>query len=243
MKEIRTGDVDWPAWIEGANDLGKVAKALSRETLIRGLMTQTGESRKIVTEMVDAADSMNEEGILVLTDGEPTTLRDALNRYVGWLEDQDDNEPILCGVVGSELTALLNYPWPGEEALIELHEDNPSLRLTVQRPDDEHLVVKIGDHEVAGANHDEHGWDGIQVVEETARAVHRAVLARVIADRPHHVQLNSTDRQAMLLWLERPNGSWSPEHGGRFSLDAVEGGGVLVRTRPYKYQPAPKTLT
>lgn len=74
----------------------------------------------------------------------------------------------------------------------------------------------------------------MELAETVARAVHRAVLVRVLADRDHHVQLNDTERRALIGFLERPNGSWTGQ--GRLSVDAVSGGGVLVRTRPYSHQ-------
>lgn len=64
----------------------------------------------------------------------------------------------------------------------------------------------------------------------------RSIKARIIPDREHHIQLNSTERRSLLAWMERPNGSWRPDGAYvRVSADAVEGGGVLIRTRPYRY--------
>lgn len=48
----------------------------------------------------------------------------------------------------------------------------------------------------------------------------------------HMVELSADDRRRLVAWLERPNGSLVFD---RVSFDAVEGGGVLVRTLPYQY--------
>lgn len=95
-----------PAVLEEA-DLEQATKALARETVIRHMVAETGEPREIVAEMVDAHASMDQEAVLNLTEGEPTTLRDALERYV---ESVRQN-----GVpAGAEydLEALLAYPYP-----------------------------------------------------------------------------------------------------------------------------------
>jgi hypothetical protein len=63
-------------------DIGKVVRAVVRETAIREMMAETGESREAVTTVADAAVSMDEEAVLDLMDGEPTTLSRALARYV-----------------------------------------------------------------------------------------------------------------------------------------------------------------
>lgn len=44
--------------------------------------------------------------------------------------------------------------------------------LEVRRPDDETLEVLIGGDVVMTANHDEHGWTGMEAVRDTARAVY-----------------------------------------------------------------------
>lgn len=230
-------------FLAGAPDLEMARAALSRETVIRQIMAETSEPRDIVTDMVDAARSMGEEAVLGLTDGEPTTLRDALSRYVEQLEGMGDvianPDP---GVIVDELNAILTYPWSQEEAVIALHDDNMSVKLEIGYPeDDEHVVIKVGGHEVARANHDEHGWEGMELSVSTAEAVHRAVLARVIADRDHHIQLSSAQVTELTMWLARVPRSGSVQIHDRLTVEAVEGGGILVRTRPYQYIPAPKT--
>lgn len=110
-EEIRTGDVNWSAWIEGAKDLDAVGRALSRETVIRAVMADSGETREIVADMIDAMKSMGSEAVLDLTEGEPTTLSDALSRYVDVLADRDEIIP--RDRVLSDLDAMLSYTWPG----------------------------------------------------------------------------------------------------------------------------------
>jgi len=228
--------------LEGEADLDALIRAVSRETVIRHAMAETGEGRTVVAEMLDATTSMGDEAVLDLMDGEPTTFRAAVQRYVEELEGRDELQP--RDRVVDDLTTLLNYPWRDEEERLALHQANRALMFRVDRPDDEHVRVTIGDNawELYSGSYDELGSSGMAAVENVAEAVYRAVLARVIPDRDHHVQLNSTDRRSLLAWLERPNGSWRPDTGNsRVTMDAVEGGGVLVRTRPYYFQHLPRT--
>lgn len=92
-------------------DIGKVVRAVVRETAIREMMAETGETREAVTTVADAAVSMNEEAVLDLMDGEPTTLGRGLARYVDELEKRDELQP-RDRIVG-ELDTLIRYPWPG----------------------------------------------------------------------------------------------------------------------------------
>lgn len=50
-------------------------------------------------------------------------------------------------------------------------------------------------------------------------------------NREHVAQLTPAERAALLEWLEHPNGSLSM---GRVTFEAVENGGLLVRTEPYR---------
>ena len=50
-----------------------------------------------------------------------------------------------------------------------------SLHITIVHPDDEHLNIEFNGEVVASANHDEHGWSGMDAVEKTARAIAEAV--------------------------------------------------------------------
>jgi len=109
-----------------APDLGRVTRALARETVLRQVMTETGESREIVADMIDAMDSMSEEAVLDLTDGEPTTLRDALSRYVERLNNlgNQKREEIYANIA-DELDTLLTYPWPVQQPGVHVDlEDN-----------------------------------------------------------------------------------------------------------------------
>jgi hypothetical protein len=54
---------------------------------------------------------------------------------------------------------------------------------------------------------------------------------------PEHIcELSYRDKEALREFLVRPNGAWiSSDPGWRVTVEAVEHGGVLVRTQPYKY--------
>lgn len=52
----------------------------------------------------------------------------------------------------------------------------------------------------------------------------------VLPDREHIVQLNADERESLRKFLEQPNGSWSAR---RATVEAVVGGGILIRTKPY----------
>jgi hypothetical protein len=241
--DARDPRIDLKEIIERADQAGldAVQTALTRETVIRKVMRDSGEPRDIVVEMIDAMQSMASEAVLDLMEGEPTTLRAALQRYVESLPEPDGTAADWD--VADDLSAILAYPWPEEEAVLALHEPNTSLKLTVSYPDDETVTVCIGSnlHEICHGTYDDLGSSGMSAMVNTAQAVHRAVLARVIADRDHHVQLSSTDRRSMLQWLERPSGAWTTDNPSRVTLNAVEGGGVLVRTRPYAHVDNPKS--
>lgn len=49
-------------------------------------------------------------------------------------------------------------------------------------------------------------------------------------DREHIVELGRAQRETLIEWLQNPNGS---HRAGRVTFEAVEGGGILVRTDPY----------
>jgi hypothetical protein len=48
------------------------------------------------------------------------------------------------------------------------------ISILIVHPDDEHLRIKVNGRTVATANHDEHGWSGMDAVEKTARAIAKA---------------------------------------------------------------------
>jgi hypothetical protein len=225
--------------LAGSEDLELVQAALVREKVIRNAMAQTGEGRETIVDMIDALASMDQEAVLSLTEGEPTTLADALRRYVNDLESRH-GDYVSPATVAEELGAILAYPWTGEEALVQLHNPHYGLALHVQEGEDRDLEIRMGNnrHLVYTVNWEDAGSGGQREAERVAEAVYRATLARVIADRDHHVQLSASDRRSLLAWLERPNGSWRPDDGGRISLDAA-GSGVIVRTRPFAHQYMP----
>lgn len=237
-----TGKMFLAETLAGVDDLDRVVRAVARERAIRDAMARTGEGREVVAEMIDALDSMSQEAVLELTDGEPTTMRDALSRYVDDLENQaTEMHP---ETVAANLTTILNYPWSGEEERVQLHNPHYGLALSMTRADNgEDLEIRMGNNRwLIATVRPEDSRSLFTVAQEVAEAVYRAVLARVIPDREHTIQMSSTDRRSMLAWLERPSGAWSPDGSNtRVSLNAVEGGGVLVRTRPYAFQTLPRT--
>lgn len=147
------------------DDLEEVKAALVREEVIRTVSAESGEDRQHVADLVDAMASMGQEEVLALTNGEPTTLRDGLQRYV---ESMDyDGAFVDPNVLASDLETLLAYPWPGAPELVCDYPEN-----------DEHLVITLGGQEVASASHDEHGWAGMEAVQTTAEAVYKALTSR-----------------------------------------------------------------
>ena len=94
------------------DDLDAVIRAVAREQAVRHGVAETGESREIVAEFLDAAVSMDQEAVLDLMEGEPTTLAAGLRRYVTDLEGRDELQP--RDRIVNELDTLLTYPWPGE---------------------------------------------------------------------------------------------------------------------------------
>jgi hypothetical protein len=49
----------------------------------------------------------------------------------------------------------------------------------------------------------------------------------------HIVQMSARDARLLEAWLKRPNGSLRLHSAWRVTFEAVQGGGVLVRTLPY----------
>lgn len=136
--------------LSGKEDLDAVIRAVARERVIRRGMAETGESREIVAETLDASISTGQEAVLNLMDGEPTTLRAGIQRYVQVLEAEmgegcpwDSEAKDVVAGIADELNSLLAYPWPVTSAA-------PGLK--VERPNDEILIVedptiqvKVGD--------------------------------------------------------------------------------------------------
>jgi hypothetical protein len=76
-------------------------------------------------------------------------------------------------------------------------------------------------------------WFGLLLdrYRDEVAAEYRSKVARIIPDREHIVKVQPRDMAALRQWLERPNGA----HGrleSRVTFEAVEDGGIWVRTRP-----------
>lgn len=112
----------------GELDLERVQAALVRERVIRDVMAQSGEERQHVADMLDAMESMGQEAVLELTDGEPTTLRDALRRYVEQMATQGEPSHEV-GAMLADLDAILGYPYPGAE--LDLTDDGHVMKISV----------------------------------------------------------------------------------------------------------------
>lgn len=52
--------------------------------------------------------------------------------------------------------------------------------LEINRPDDEHVVIRVNGEEVACADHDSDGWAGMQAVVSTALGIAKATDMKVI---------------------------------------------------------------
>lgn len=235
MDKVKTIPMMVRALLENADDLDAISRAVEREREIRIGMARTGEGREVVAEFLDAEAAMDDEAVLDLTEGQPTTLVDALSRYLTELEGRDELQP--RARVAGELAALLTYPWPEDERRIQLHNPHYGLALHIDEEEDRDLVIRMGSNrwEVARVNWEDAGSGGQRAAQAVAEAVYRATLARVIPDREHIVQLNAAETAQLRRWLDRgPSGS--VRVGKRLTMDAVEGGGMLVRTRPYSYQ-------
>jgi hypothetical protein len=220
--------------LSGIDDLDAVNRAVEREREIRIGMARTGQGREVVAEFLDAEAAMDEEAVLGLTEGQPTTLVDALRRYVEELEKQVTTDALDAA---ASLAALLAYPWPEDERRISLHNPHYGLALSINEEENRDLVIRMGSNrwEVARVNWEDAGSGGQRAAQAVAEAVYRATLARVIPDREHIVKLSSAQARDLAGFLERPSGSWSAD---RVTVEA-SGGGVWIRTRPYSFQHIP----
>lgn len=219
----------WQNYLAEVPDLDMAMRALVRERAIRDTMAKTGEGRETVVDMINALQAMDQEAVLDLAEGEPTTLIDALARYVRILETWD--EVIPRDRVAGDLDAILEYPWSGEEERIQLHHPHYGLDMKVETVEYGRTEIRMGGNRFLIANIT-HEADSADAVRETAQAVYRATLARVIADRDHSVQLSGPELAKFREFLDRPNGS--AVAGGRLTVDAC-GAGVIIRTRPYTW--------
>lgn len=137
--------------LAGADDLGAWRAALARETAVREVMAETGESREIVEEAIGAMDAMAGEAVLDLTEGEPTTLRDALERYVGVLEGRD--ELLARDWVLSDLAAILTYPFPETASGLAIDPED-SLKRVEGEPEGYHRreTITLADYPLMGSS-------------------------------------------------------------------------------------------
>lgn len=129
--------------LEREDDLEAVKRALVREDVIRTIMRDSGETHEIAAEMVDAASSMGQETVLDLTEGEPTTLKNALERFVDELGRRLEGDPgSTFGDVIEGLDRLLEYPWPPDPELARTRQDRDQLKAKLTRivPDREHIA-------------------------------------------------------------------------------------------------------
>jgi hypothetical protein len=188
VREVReAADMDHP-WIPGARadlirdaadlleappdlagmteaDLDTAQEALTQERVIRKVMRDTGEPRDIVVDMIEAMKSMADEAVLDLMEGEPTSLRAALQRYVDELEKRDELQP--RDRVVDDLSVLLNYRF-------RIASGGPGQELTYRWPGVD-LEVVVGDQVVETVYRSDERSLFI-LAEDVATAVHRALV-------------------------------------------------------------------
>lgn len=221
------------------DDLDAVTRAVEREREIRLGMARTGQGREVVAEFLDAQEGMDREAILDLTDGQPTTLVDALTRYLEELERRDELQP--RARVAGELAAILAFPWPEDERRVQLHNPHYGLALHISEEENRDLVIRMGSnrHEVYRVNWEDAGSGGQRECQAVAEAVYRATLARIIPDREHDVRLSGAELTELTMWLARVPRSGSVRIGDRLTLETY-GYGAMLRTRPYSHQSIPR---
>lgn len=239
MNRIKTSRDMVQALMENTDDLDAVTRAVEREREIRIGMARTGQGREVVAEFLDAQAAMTEEGVLDLTDGQPTTLVDALTRYLEELEGRDELQP--RARVAGELAAILAFPWPEDERRVQLHNPHYGLALHVTEEENRDLVIRMGNNraEVYRVNWEDAGSGGQRECQAVAEAVYRATLARVIPDREHDVRLSGAELTELTMWLARVPRSGSVRIGDRLTVESY-GNGVVLRTRPYGFQSIPR---
>lgn len=52
--------------------------------------------------------------------------------------------------------------------------------ITIKRPDEEHIEFYVGKKLVGDANHDEHGWSGMEATESLIRKMAKALKIKVV---------------------------------------------------------------
>lgn len=224
-------------FLAGVDDLDQCQRAVEREREIRIGMHRTGEGREVVAEFLDAQAAMDDVAVLDLTDGNPTTLVDALTRYLEELERRDELQP--RARVAGELAAILAFPWPEDERRVQLHDPHYGVALHISQEENRDLVIRMGSNrwEVARVNWEDAGSGGQLAAQAVAEAVYRATLARVIPDRAHDVRLSGAEARDLCQWLVQPYGS--ARIGDRLTVETY-GYGVMLRTRPYGFQSIPR---
>lgn len=224
------------AFLAGAPDLDAMERAIAREREIRIMMARSGQGRGPAADMIDVEQSMAEEAVLDLTDGEPTTLVDTLQRYLSELACRGELQP--RDQITTELEAILRFPWPEDERLVSLHNPHYGLMLHFRHDKNRDLIVQMGNErrEVARVSWEDAGSGGIEAVEAVARAVYKATLARVLPDRDHSVKLSRAQVDGLRVWLQSAGMNLAPTRirEGRLALD-VHGSSVIITTMPYAH--------
>jgi len=49
----------------------------------------------------------------------------------------------------------------------------------------------------------------------------------------HLVELSKGDKARLIEWLQRGTGAWIPQSSSRLTIEAVEHGGIFIRTHPW----------
>lgn len=221
--------------LSGIEDLSTVERAVAREREIRIMMARSGQGRGPAADMVDAEQAMAEEAVLDLTDGEPTTLVDALQRYLSELACRGELQP--RDQIATELETILSFPWSEDERLVSLHNPHYGLMLHFEHDENRDLLVKMGNNRwtVARVSWEDAGSGGVQAAETAIRAVYKATLARVLPDREHIVQLNRQQVENLASFLSAPPRSYGDFRPDRLGISRTSDGGAILSTRPYAY--------
>jgi hypothetical protein len=221
-------------------DLEVVRRMVDREADIRQTMSRTGEGRAVVEEMVDAYHSMSAEAVTdLLMDGEVTTLPAALQKLADEISAYEE-DMVSRDVVAGQILMLLDRGWPGEEAVLYSHLRNGALkpRMSVVSADQGNTAeLQIDGLPVWAATMSDFETFA-DAAEFLLNGLYDALLRRIIADRDHIVQVHRRDVEDLVRYLTSTlGGSWRPRNRhSRVSVDAVAGGGALIRTRPYGQQ-------
>lgn len=94
---------------------------------------------------------------------------------------EEEARALLEGVDGAG-AALVTVP-EGHEVKVTPAEG--SIRFVLERPDDERLNFSIefvgqGAEEITASNHDEHGWDGMELLVDTVKSIGEALGIEVV---------------------------------------------------------------